>query len=106
MLGFALTTVTCLRRATEARAPISFAGPVDVLDPGFNLVTARTDDAAVIRVIGELDLATAPQLREVLLDLSELAFIDSSGLSVLATGLKRLRAAGETWRFGLPTQQP
>ena len=105
-LGFALTTVTCRRRATEPRAATSFAGPVDVLDPGFNLVTARTDDAAVVRVIGELDLATAPPLREVLtdlvalgglhvtLDVSELAFIDSSGLSVLVTGLKRLREGG------------
>ena len=77
-----------------------------MLDPGFNLVTARTPDAAVVRVIGELDLATAPQLREVFtdlaalgglhvtVDLSELAFIDSSGLSVLATGLKRLREVG------------
>ena len=77
-----------------------------MLDPGFNLVTARTPDAAVVRVMGELDLATAPQLREVLIDLaalgglrvtvdfSELAFIDSSGLSVLATGLKRLRETG------------
>ena len=77
-----------------------------MLDPGFNLVTARTDDAAMVRVMGELDLATAPQLREVLtdlaalgglqvtLDLRELAFIDSSGLSVLVTGLKRLREAG------------
>ena len=77
-----------------------------MLNPGFNLLTARTPDAAVVRVIGELDLATAPQLREVFsdlaalgglhvtVDLSELAFIDSSGLSVLATGLKRLREGG------------
>ncbi len=89
-----------------------------MLDPGFNLVTARSGDAVVVRVIGELDLATAPQLREILadlaslgalhvtVDLGELAFVDSSGLGVLVTGLKRLRAAGETWRFGLPTQQP
>ena len=99
-------TTVAFRRAKEGRALTSLAGPVDVLDPEFNLVTARTPDAAVVRVIGELDLATAPQLREVLTgltalgglhvtaDLSELAFIDSSGLSVLVTGLKCLREAG------------
>ena len=74
--------------------------------PAFDLVTSRTDDAAVIRVIGELDLATAPQLRDVLadltgqgtihvtVDLSEVAFIDSTGVTVLVAGLKRLHDAG------------
>ena len=52
-------------------------------------------DAAVVAVEGELDLFTAPHLREevrdaikkdgptLVLDLSELSFMDSSGLSVL-----------------------
>ena len=74
--------------------------------PAFDLVTSRTDDAAVVRVIGELDLATAPQLREVLADLtgegtihvtvelSEMAFIDSTGVATLVSGLKRLHEAG------------
>ena len=74
--------------------------------PAFDLVTSRTDDVAVVRVIGELDLATAPQLGEVLaeltgngtihvtLDLSEMAFIDSTGVTVLVSGLKRLHEAG------------
>lgn len=59
-----------------------------------------------VRLLGELDMSTAPQLREELLrlasdgatmvtvDLSELAFVDSTGLSVLITGLKRLRQQG------------
>ena len=49
-------------------------------------------DGVGIRLIGEVDIATAPQLREALqgfrtsdveLDLSELTFMDSSGLGVL-----------------------
>ena len=74
--------------------------------PAFDLITSRTDGAAVVRVIGELDLATAPQLREVFadltgqgtihvtVDLSEMAFIDSTGVTVLVSGLKRLHDAG------------
>jgi anti-sigma B factor antagonist len=51
-------------------------------------------DGVGIKLIGEVDLATAPQLREALaelgtseavLDLSELTFMDSSGLGVLLT---------------------
>jgi anti-sigma B factor antagonist len=51
-------------------------------------------DGVGMKLIGEVDLATAPQLREalaergasdVVLDLSELTFMDSSGLGVLLT---------------------
>ena len=74
--------------------------------PAFDLVASRTDDAAMVRVIGELDLSTAPRLREVLaelagdgtidltLDLADMAFIDSTGVSVFVSGLKRLREPG------------
>jgi anti-sigma B factor antagonist len=59
--------------------------------PGFS-VRARADgDRDTLAIVGELDLATAPELearaeqlcaegRELVLDLSELAFIDSTGL--------------------------
>ena len=74
--------------------------------PAFDLVASRTDDAAMVRVIGELDLSTAPRLREMLVelacngtidvtvDLAEMCFIDSTGVSVLVSGLKRLRETG------------
>lgn len=74
--------------------------------PAFDLFTSRTDDAAVVKVIGELDLSTAPRLRdllaelagngtnEVTLDFAEMSFIDSTGVSVLVSGLKRLRETG------------
>jgi anti-sigma B factor antagonist len=74
--------------------------------PDFAIDVTRTGDAAVVRVIGELDLATAPRLREeivalvssgvsaVTLDLIGLEFIDSTGLSVLVTTLKHMREHG------------
>lgn len=74
--------------------------------PGFGIHVAQTDTTAVVCVVGELDLATAPQLRErlagltscgvraVTVDLARLDFIDSTGLFVLVSGLKRLRELG------------
>ena len=61
-------------------------------------------DCAVLRVGGEIDLYTAPTLREglsnlvatgvrhVVIDTSDVTFLDSTGLGVLVGGLKRLRA--------------
>jgi anti-sigma B factor antagonist len=60
-------------------------------------------DCAVLRITGEIDVYTAPNLRErirdlaakgavhVIADLSRVDFLDSSGLGVLVGGLKRLR---------------
>lgn len=60
----------------------------------------------VLPVSGELDLAAAPVLRErllaaitdghrdVVLDLSGVTFVDSSGLSVIITAYKRVQAEG------------
>jgi anti-sigma B factor antagonist len=61
---------------------------------------------AVIAVVGEIDVATAPQLREslhgviaqgqvtVVLDLLGVTFLDSTALGVLVGGLKRCRELG------------
>jgi anti-sigma B factor antagonist len=63
-------------------------------------------DCAVLRVTGEVDLYTAPMLRErirelaakgavhLIADLSQVDFLDSTGLGVLVGGLKRLREDG------------
>ena len=86
--------------------------------PAFDLVASRTDGATLIRVIGELDLSTAPRLREMLvelagngtvdvtLDLAEMSFIDSTGVSVLVSGFKRLREMAGTWRSSHPERRP
>lgn len=61
-------------------------------------------ECAVLRIVGEIDIYTAPALRErlvdllgtgvkhVVLDTSGVTFLDSSGLGVLVSGQKRLRA--------------
>jgi anti-sigma B factor antagonist len=63
-------------------------------------------DCAVLRVTGEVDVYTAPLLREqmrelpakgavhLIADLSRVDFLDSTGLGALVGGLKRLREAG------------
>jgi anti-sigma B factor antagonist len=65
-----------------------------------------TDGFSVV-VTGEIDMATAPQLRElldglvddgatrILLECRELGFLDSSGIGVLVAARKRLGEAGE-----------
>ena len=75
------------------------------------------DGAAVVRVTGEIDILTAPQLRETLLghlsptapnlavDLSGVTFIDSTGLSVLVNALRRARSFGGDVRLVLPSEQ-
>lgn len=61
---------------------------------------------AVIRVTGEVDVCTAPMLRDqirelaaegavhLIADLGRVDFLDSSGLGALVGGLKRLREVG------------
>lgn len=68
-------------------------------------ISTRTEGAVVIvEVGGEIDVYTAPRLREQLLDsvsagryhiivdMSKVEFLDSTGLGVLVGGLKRVRA--------------
>ena len=82
--------------------------PKSITDPTEFLHVVVTDDGAgpEIHLRGELDMATASLLRDelvrlttegakqVTVDLAELAFIDSTGLSVLITGLKHIRQQG------------
>jgi len=77
----------------------------------FRILESATDGRRVIAPCGELDLASAPQLEERLagnidtaLDLSELSFIDSCGIRVLA-GIAQ-RAQAEAWEFTVRNPQP
>lgn len=92
------------------------AGDRPAINPGELQVTVSgAEPEYEIRLLGELDMSTAPQLRDELLrvvsdgarmvtvDLSELAFVDSTGLSVLITGLKRLRQQGGEMALRSPT---
>jgi anti-sigma B factor antagonist len=73
----------------------------------FRLVTiGPAGDCAVLQVAGEVDVYTAPMLRErireiaakgavhLIADLGQVDFLDSTGLGVLVGGLKRLREDG------------
>lgn len=65
--------------------------------------SVSTGDCAVLRVAGEIDVYTAPELRErvigliddgtrhVIADLRDVDFVDSTGLGALVGSLKRLR---------------
>lgn len=71
------------------------------------VVEGRTDQAIVLSLVGELDLATAPRfvtaaadaLRAerrgaLLLDMTEVPFIDSAGLAAMLNVLRRATAVG------------
>jgi anti-sigma B factor antagonist len=75
--------------------------------PEFSVETiGPTGDCAVLRVVGEVDVFTAPVLREriaeltgkgavhIIADLSRVDFLDSTGLGVLVGALKRVREHG------------
>src|ERR1700735_3290775 len=85
--------MTCGRREPDMREfRLDTVGPIG--------------DCAVLQVTGEVDVYTAPMLREqmrelsakgavhLIADLRRVDFLDSTGLGALVGGLKRLREAG------------
>jgi anti-sigma B factor antagonist len=80
-------------------------------------VVARLDragDVATVALAGEIDVATVEQLRSalaeaiaagpgaVVVDMSGLSFIDSTGLGALIFGFQRARDAGIPFRLARP----
>ncbi len=77
--------------------------------------TTFDHDHAVMAVSGELDMSTAPDLsdaladvvdrrpRDLTVDVADLAFIDSTGLTVLVRASKQLREHDATLRLSSPT---
>jgi anti-sigma B factor antagonist len=72
----------------------------------------RTEDGrTIVEVEGEIDVYTAPKLRELLIDLvsqgnhriivdmTRVDFLDSTGLGVLVGGLKRVRSRDGSLRL-------
>jgi anti-sigma B factor antagonist len=76
-----------------------------------------TNDVAVVILVGEVDLYTAPRFREVLLqtidegaervviDLTDVSFIDSTALGVLVSGGKRLQESAGKLAIGCPDEK-
>jgi anti-sigma B factor antagonist len=81
--------------------------PTDVLE----------DDVTVIRAHGRLNMLTAPRLERtiqraldggdtrIVLDLAEVDFLDSTGLSVMILGMKEARSGGGDLRLVAPGPQ-
>ena len=86
-----------------------------VVGPDLVLTTEREDGAFVVAVRGELDAYSAPGLDEqiarliddrvddVVLDLSQTAFLDSSGLRAILTAQRRLTEGGGRMRLRAPS---
>lgn len=75
------------------------------------------DGVCVIRITGRLNMVAAPELRDVVanavasgtprlvVDLSDVEFMDSSGLGALIGALKTTRQAGGDLRLSSPGEQ-
>jgi anti-sigma B factor antagonist len=79
-------------------------------------VDAPSGSAAIVRLTGELDVAGVPALgaclserlaahRDVILDLSGLSFLDSTGLGVLFGAHEQAAALGCSFMLRAPTGQ-
>lgn len=74
--------------------------------PLLSVKVERSGSRVFVQLNGELDLSTAPLLRptladvlgesptEIVLDLADLSYLDSTGLSLFITTAKRAQAAG------------
>jgi anti-sigma B factor antagonist len=91
--------------ASQSVTSVRTTGMTDALAPGFDVAVERLCATAVVRVSGELDIATVPGLTDVLrgleqpcdrvvLDLSGLTFIDSTGLTLAVTEHQRAAKDG------------
>ncbi|HEY3941554.1 MAG TPA: STAS domain-containing protein [Acidimicrobiales bacterium] len=90
--------------APSGPSPFAVVVSLDDLDPGAVLVTAS----------GEIDVATAPRVQaailaqldgrpvDVVVDLSAVSFLDSSGISALIRARRRVGEVGGTLRLRNP----
>lgn len=81
------------------------------LDGNFEIEQDIEAGVPVLTVTGEVDVSTAPELREhlmrladeghrlVVVDLTEVSFVDSTALGVLVSGVTRLRNDGGDLRL-------
>jgi anti-sigma B factor antagonist len=83
----------------------------------FAILPSSAGSAAVLTVVGEVDMTTAPELlrsielvsdgtERVVVDLSAVTFLDSSGLNALLSGRRALDARGIGLRVVSPEDNP
>ena len=90
-------------------------------DEPFQVLSSSRDDSVIVEVRGEIDLATAPELmrvveagldagpvevRRVVIDLSDVGFLDSSGLNALVRLRRLLDGRGIAFRLVSPADHP
>ena len=80
----------------------------------FDISVSQNDGTSIVRMSGELDLASSDRLsallaelsdRTVVVDLAGLTFIDSSGIAALVAAKDRLQSAGTRARPDPPTAE-
>ena len=83
----------------------------------FDVHVDQDGTTAVVRLIGEVDLDTAPTVEsclekllgerqhDIVVDLSEVSLLDSSGVTVLLHGYRAARAGGGSLRVENPTAE-
>jgi len=82
-------------------------------EQGLSMVVDATGMVPILQLVGELDISTAPGLREqlmqllimdgdIVVDLSGLTFMDSSGISALIVAHKRARDQGRKMTLRRP----
>lgn len=87
----------------------------DLLRTGFDVGSDRSDGIVVLRLYGELDMATATELRRalaeaigcepsVVVDLADLSFIDSTGIGVLVGASRLAEDAGCSFVLRSPSR--
>lgn len=86
-------------------------------DAVFGIQSSTVDDALVLAVTGEVDMTTAPELAKaielvsdhtasVVVDLSGVTFLDSSGLGALLRAQRELGERGIGLRVVTPADSP
>jgi anti-sigma B factor antagonist len=93
------------RPASDCRAAGAVStAPAEEPPVELSLNDRREGDRTVLEVAGEVDVYTAPKLREklvelvgdghykIVVDMTKVEFLDSTGLGVLVGGLKRVRS--------------
>lgn len=98
--------------ASAATTPEGAKGMEDL----FQVSVSQQGGAAVVTAVGEVDVSTAPELRQrlreqpedalVVVDLSDVTFLDSTGLGVLVAALKRIRESGAGGELRLVVNRP
>lgn len=85
--------------------------------PDLDITGSDEGDFTVIRLVGDVDVSSAARLRDalarlisdtaekVLIDLTDVPFLDSTGLGVMVARLKQQRAGGGEMALVIPSER-